>query len=373
MGLYKRGFVYRVYPTDAQREQIERTLGSCRFVYNEALEYCQKQYKAKQSHPSYIDLQNRLPGLKTAHPWLEEADSKALQQACRGLSNAYAKFFRNIKNKVRPAGFPRFKSKHNRKQSYVTTAASTMAIEEGRVKVPKLGWLKATTSRIPEGKIKRCTVRRTASGFYEVSFIVEVKIAPLSQRTESLGLDLGVANLVTDSNGKMYENPKYFERTQKRLRRAQQSLSRKQKDSKNREKQRLKVARLHEHCSNQRKDYLHKLSTQLISENQVICVEDLSVKKMLGNKHLAMKLSDAGMSELLRMLRYKAEQYGRELIEVPRFLPSSQSCSACGAINLKVKNLSVRSWACPSCGEKHDRDINAAKNILTVGLMLNSA
>jgi putative transposase len=357
VSLYKRDFVYEMYPTQAQREQIEKTLGCCRFVYNEALEHCKKQYEAKEKRPSYIDLQNRLPGLKAPHPWLEEADSQALKQACKGLSNAYANFFRNVKKGVRPSGFPRFKSKHFHRQSYVTTAAGIMAIEPGCVKLPKLGWVKASTPRIPKGQIKRAAVRRTATGRYEVSFLVEVEIQAKPVVGKVVGLDLGLAHLVTDSNGHFHENPKSLEKAQKKLRRAQQSLARKKKGSKNREKQRVKVAECHEHVTSQRKDHLHKLSTTITSENQVVVVESLDVKKMVKNKRLARLVSDAGMSEFVRLLEYKCEQWGRTFVQVPRFLPSSQACSECGSINPLVKNLGVRRWVCPACGERHDRDI----------------
>ena len=350
----------RLYPTDVQAQKINQTIGCCRYVYNHMLARQQKVYSRRKAHLSYIDMQNLLPGMKTYLPWLAEADSQALKYACRQLSDAYQRFFKEL------GGKPKFKSKRNSVQSYTTTKSSSIHVLDGAVKLPLLGVVKCRGLRHIEGKIAKATVRRTPTGKYFVSILYKVEVDEPAPAPEGsmLGIDVGIKDFAVDSNGVHYENPKYLAKSLKKLRREQRQLSRKAPKSKNREKQRLKVARVHEYISNQRCDHHHKLSRKLVDENQVIGVEDLNVKGMVRNRRIARSITDAGWNEFLRMLEYKAAWSGRMLVEIPRFFPSSQTCSCCGFKNPAVKDLKVRHWVCPICGQAHQRDENAAKCIL---------
>lgn len=298
--------------------------------------------------------------MKAYLPWLAEADSQALKYACRQLSDAYQRFFKGL------GGKPRFKSKRHGTQSYTTTSSLSIRVLDGAVKLPLLGVVKCRGLRHLEGKIAKATVRRTPSGKYFVSILYKVEVDEPTPAPEGnmLGIDVGIKDFAVDSNGVHYENPKYLAKSLKKLRREQRCLSRRSPKSKNREKQRLRVARVHEYISNQRCDHHHKLSRKLVDENQVIGVEDLNVKGMVRNRHIARSITDAGWNEFLRMLEYKAAWSGRMLVRVPRFFPSSQTCSCRGFKNPAVKDLKVRHWVCPVCGQAHQRDENAAKCIL---------
>lgn len=388
-----RGVQCRLYPTAEQRVFFARSFGCVRFVYNEALAHCQAERDAGRKHPSAIDLQKRLPPLKALYPWLGEVDSQALKEACRDLDKAFAAFFRRVKAGQTP-GYPRFKSKHGREHSFTGTQHLHADQDEQRIKIPKINWIKCRGLRPFEGTIKRITVRQSPSGKYFASLLFEDGLAeplpaPLPAAEAVVGIDLGCKTegewqqLATLSTGQVLLMPAYLKGSLQRLARAQRTLSRKRKGSKNRNKQRLRVARLHERVSNQRRDFLHQTTHRLTRENQALALEDLNVKGMMAapkpkpdpaqpghylpngraaKRGLARSLSNVGLGEFARQLRYKSLWRGVALLECGRFEPSSKTCSGCGH-RLAELPLAVRAWACPECGAEHDRDLNAAINI----------
>ena len=361
-----KGYKYRIYPNKDQKIQIARTFGCCRFVYNQTLAYRKETYGKEKKSVSKTDCNHYCNReLKKEYEWLKEVDKFALTNAIYNMDCAYQKFFKEH------AGYPKFKSKHDKHKSYTTNFTNgniAADFEEGKIKLPKLKQVKAKFHRKFEGQIKSATVSQVPSGKYYVSILVETEHEELRHTDKNTGLDLGVKDLCITSDGTKYWNPKTIRKYEKKLAKLQRQLSHKEKRSRNYYKQKKKIAICHEKIRNIRKDYLHKVSHEIISENQVIVSEGLQIKNMVKNHHLAKSIMDVSWYELTRQLGYKAEWNGRQYIKIDAFYASSQICSSCGYQNTDIKDLSVREWICPKCRAKHDRDLNAAKNILAEGL-----
>lgn len=366
-------YKFRIYPNEKQKDLIQRTFGCCRFVYNHFLAERQTAYRESGKAPTLFQQSKSLTALKREIGWLREADATSLQAALQNLDAAYQNFFSRVKQGIKPYGYPQFKSKKSNRQSYKSKCVGTniKIADKKHMQLPKLGMVKCSVSKQVRGRILSATVSRTPSGKYFVALCcTDVAIAPIPKTGAVVGIDLGVKDLAITSDGKKYKNNKYTYRAEKKLIRLQRSLSRKTKGSKNRDKARVKVARLQEKVANQRKDTVHKLTTELVRNYDVICIEDLNAKGMMKNHHLAKSVADVSFGEIRRQLEYKAKWNGKVISVIDRFYPSSQLCSCCGYQNHEIKDLSVRKWTCPKCGAIHDRDVNASKNILNEGLRL---
>lgn len=361
-----KAYKYRIYPNEGQKLQIGKTFGCCRFVYNQTLAYRKEKYEIKKESINKTACNNYVNQvLKKEFEWLKEVDKFALTNSVYNMDSAYQKFFREH------AGYPKFKSKRDGKKSYNTNYTNgNIAVESNKIKLPKLKWVKAKVHREFTGNIKSATISQVSSGKYFVSILVETGHIPMEQTYGQVGIDLGIKDLLITSDGEKKNNIRTTKKYEKKLSKEQRRLAHKQKGSSNWNKQRIKVARLHEKISNTMKDYLHKISYELIKENQLIVSEDLAVSNMVKNHHLAKAISDCGWSELTRQLTYKANWNERKYIKIGRFTKSSQPCSICGYINRNTKDLSLREWTCPLCGAVHDRDVNAAINILNEGIRL---
>ena len=361
-----KGVKFRAYPNKEQQNLINRTLGCCRLIYNKGLAMRNDAY-SNGKKIGYNQTSAMLTDLKKQadFAFLKDVDSIALQQSLRDLDRGFKNFFE------KRARHPQFKSKHNNHQSYRTINQNDNIRIIGKyIKLPKLGYVKIKQS-MEVGHINHVTVERTPTGKYFVVLNVDFEPEFRPNAGCMIGIDVGIKEFYSDSNGNVVNNPKYLEKSMRKLVREQRRLSRKQKGSNNRNRQRVKVAKVHEKITNQRNDFLQKQSTILVSENQTICIEDLNVKGMIRNHKLAQHIASCSWSKFFAMLEYKATWYGNDIIKVPTMYPSSQTCSCCGYKNPFVKNLSIREWECPNCHAKHDRDTNASINILNKGLSLS--
>ena len=354
--MYK-AFKYRIFPTEPQKELIAKHIGHSRFVFNLALETKNAAYVSAKHNYSAFDLVKQLPELKKELPWLKEVNSQSLQQSIQNMDIAFKMFFKG-------AGFPKFKSKHRGKQSF--SIPQNVIVENNLLIIPKFKeGIKMSFHRPTKGTIKSATISVTPTGKYFVSILCDTNTeiptkAPITEST-TIGIDLGIKHFAITSKGEVFENPKYLRKAQSKLKYIQRKYS-KHKGKRTKKK----LAKLHEDVVNKRKDFLHKVSTQLIRENQTIALETLAVKNMLKNHNLAQAISDVSWSTFVSMLEYKAEWYGKNILRIGQFAPSSKTCS-CGVINKDLK-LSDREWTCKSCGTTHDRDILAACNIKSFAL-----
>jgi len=356
-----KAYKFRIYPTKKQEEIIKVHFGACRFVYNWALEQKIKTYEQTKESISRFDLQRILVHeVKHSNEWLKEANSQALLASLVNVESAFTKFFRE------KAGFPKFKSKKNPVQSYQMPQHYSVDFEKQIIKIPKIGEVKTILHRRFEGKLKTATISRTCTEKYYISILVEDgKQIPNKQNfseSTTIGIDIGIKDFAVLSNGEKVENPKYLKNSLQRLKVLQKRVSRKQKGSQNRAKAKQRLASLHDKIANQRNDFQNKLSFRLISENQAIALETLNVKGMLKNHCLAQSISDAGWRSFVTKLEYKAEWFGKTILRIGQFEPSTRICNVCGYHNGKL-TLADRDWTCPDCKTKHDRDINAAINI----------
>lgn len=355
----------RLYPTESQAQTLAVQFGCARWVYNNALAASGEMYRTTGKGLNYRDMCIRLPKLKQEFEWLGDADSQVLQQSLQNLARAYENFFQ------KRGKYPRFKSKHGRQSIQYP---QRVKIEGDRIYLPKVGWVECVVHRDIIGRMKTVTVSRDACGQYHAAILTDDGEALPAVTTEgkAIGLDVGLTHLAVTSDGSKFDNPRHLRKAEKNLKRKQRKLSRKKKGSNSRNKARRLVARAHERIACARKDHLHRLSRRIVNENQVIAVEDLNVKGIMANRSLAKATADAGWGMFTGFLEYKAARAGKAFIKCDRWYPSSKTCSACGSI-CDTMPLDVRAWTCVHCGARHDRDINAARNIRDEGVRILAA
>ena len=359
-----KAYKFRIYPNAEQQIILAKTFGCVRFIYNQMLSDKINHYEETKQK-----LNNTPAQYKSKFPWLKEVDSLALANAQMNLQTAYNSFFRNTK-----IGFPKFKSKKSNRRSYTTNCVNgNISIDNGFLKLPKVGLVKLKQHRLilSNYKLKSVTISQTPSGKYYASVLFEYENQIQEQELHDfLGLDFSMHGLYKDSNGNEPAYPRYYRQAEERLKREQRKLSLMQKGSKNRSKQRIKVANLHEKVANQRKDFLHKQSRQIVNAYDCVCIENLDMKAMSQSLNFGKSVTDDGWGMFVTFLKYKLEETGKRLVKVNKFFASSQICNVCGYKNTATKNLSIRAWDCPECGAHHDRDINAAINIRNEGMRL---
>jgi len=365
-----KSYKYRLYPNAQQIQLIERTFGVCRFVYNLALETKNEAYKRTGKNLTYFDLCYQIPGLKEDCPWIIEVDSQSVQASIRKMDAAYKNFFRG-------SGYPKFKKKSGHQSFSCPNNTRKVDFDRETITVPKIKNIPAVIDRTFEGEIKTVTISRTPTGKYYAAVLVDNKKElpgkPQVNPDKTIGIDLGVKSIAVTSDGIFFEPNRRLKNSLKRLQCLSQRASRKKKGSNNRKKANKRVALLHEKIVNQRTDYIHKVTTGLIRDNQAetFVMEDLNVAGMLKNRKLSQAISDVSFGEFKRQMQYKCDWYGKNLLFIGRFEPSSKTCSCCGAKN-ETLTLKDREWVCPNCGTLHDRDLNAAKNIRQIGLNNNT-
>lgn len=373
-----KSYKFRIYPNKEQKMLIHKTFGCSRFIYNYFLSLWNESYETTGKGLSYNKCSLMLTEMKKEEEFsfLKEVDSTALQSSLQHLDDGFKRFFKKQNRK------PRFKSRKNNVQSYVTKKVrENIKILENKIRLPKLGYIRFKKSREVNGKILNAMISKTKTDKYFISIACEIELFNLPKTDNNIGIDLGLTHFAILSDGNKIENPKYLEKSIKKIQKLSKQLSRKREiakksnipieNAKNYQKQKKQLAKLHEKVRNQRLDFLHKLSTKIILENDIICIEDLNIKGLLKNHRLAKSISSVGWSKFITMLEYKADWYGKEVIKINRFYPSSQLCSCCGE-NTGKKPLNVREFRCPYCGCEHDRDVNASRNILNEGLRLHS-